>query len=104
VNGPGRIRVRVRRALIAAGEREITTSDALAYVYPRGGKLHIQQRRRVRAALDEICERVRLERRGRSFVLVWRPCGPVKGPEPRGKPSGRLWPKGGKYPAGWPPR
>jgi hypothetical protein len=96
MNGPGRIRTRVRRAFIAAGDRELTTSEILAWVYPRGGILHNQQRRRVREAAGEFAERVRLERRGRSFVILWRAVGPVERARARHRPTGRLW-------HGWPP-
>jgi hypothetical protein len=95
VNGPGKVQVRVRRALIAAAGAEVSTSEVLAWVYPRRTKLHNQQRRSVRKVLDSLCERVRLERRGRSFTLVWRARRAIERAKPQHPPTGRLW-------HGWP--
>src|SRR5215216_5312462 len=86
VNGPGKVQVRVRRALMAAAGAEVSTSQVLAWVYPRRQKIHNQQRRRVREVLEGLCERVRLERRGRSFVCVWRALGPVGRAQPHHPP------------------
>jgi hypothetical protein len=79
VNGPGRIRCAVRRAAIAAGGRVFSTTHALLWAYPRRRRpVENSQRRAVRAALAEFCELVAVERRGRSFVCLWRAVGPVE--------------------------
>jgi hypothetical protein len=95
VNGPGRLRRQVRRALVAAGGREVTTSELVRWCYRPGVIVHNHQRRLIRAAASEVCERVRLDRRGRSFVIVWRPLQPIEPAKPRHRPTGRLW-------HGWP--
>jgi hypothetical protein len=95
VNGAGKVRTRVHRALIAAAGCEISTSDVLAWVYPREERLHNQQRRAIRKVLEGLCERVRLERRGRSFVVIWRARGAIERARPQHPPTGRLW-------HGWP--
>jgi hypothetical protein len=87
VNGSRTMR-QVGRAFVASGGRELSTSELIAWVYPRRPKIGNEQRRRIRRAAYAFAELVRIERRGRSFVCVWRP---VNKPRPRPRLTGRLW-------------
>src|SRR5262245_14199291 len=94
MNGPGRIRVRTRRAFVAAGDRLLTTRELMEWIWPRRstfGRVHYDRARR---AAREIAEPVRYLRRGRFSKapggLLWRLRVPQLREPPRPM-AGRLW-------------
>jgi hypothetical protein len=104
-NGPGRIRIRARRAVIA-GDGIITTRQAMVWIWPRRQTFRSSHYERARKVLREFCEPIGYERRGRCSTrpggLVWRAMRTVERAQPHNPPTGKLWPKGSKYPEGWP--
>src|SRR5215216_3683246 len=95
MNGAGAVRIRVRRAFVAAGGQPVTMRELVRWIWPRREVFRSWHYERARKAAGEVAERVRLERRGRSFVVVWRALGPIEPARPMRRQTGRLW-------HGWP--
>jgi hypothetical protein len=101
MNGLGKVRTRVRRAFLVYGP-VLSTGFLIRFSYPRRYRFRNSEYTRVRQVAAEIADpSAEVAGRSHQAAMLWRARGLIELRAPTvQKFTGRLWPRGRRYPRG----